>query len=84
MIKLFHQNGGNLSTTFHAYRRLNCLRKGPMSTQALKKMIQKFEETGDLRVMQEREGISNETVEEVAFAVVERESGSSILLQALE
>ena len=37
-----------------------------------KKMIQKFEETGYLGVKQERgrKRISNETVEEMAFAVV--------------
>ena len=49
-----------------------------MSRQALKKMIQKFEEIGDLGVMRGRgrKRISNETVEAVALAVVERESGS--------
>ena len=50
LIKLFYQNGGNLSTALREYRRLNCLRKGPMSRQALKTMIQKFEETEDLEV----------------------------------
>ena len=41
-------------------------------------MIQKFEETGYLGVKQERgrKRISNETVEEMALAVVEREFGS--------
>ena len=48
-----------------------------MSSQALKKMIQKFGETRDLGVMRGRvrKRISNEIVE-VAFDVVERESGS--------
>lgn len=54
LVKLFYQNGGNLSTALREYRRLKCLRKGPMSRQALKKMIQKFEETGDLGVMRRR------------------------------
>ena len=41
-------------------------------------MIQKFEEIGNLGVMRGRgrKRISNETVDEVAFAIVERESGS--------
>ena len=41
-------------------------------------MIQKLEETRDLGVMRGkgRKQISNETLEEVALAVVERESGS--------
>ena len=41
-------------------------------------MIQKVEETGDLGVIQGRgrKRISNEAAEEVAFDVVERESGS--------
>ena len=41
-------------------------------------MIQKFEETGDLGVMQGRgrPRISNETIEEVVFDIVERKSGS--------
>ena len=39
-------------------------------------MIQKFTETGCLCVMRGREQISNESVEEVTFAVLERESGS--------
>ena len=46
-------------------------------------MIQKFKETGDLRGMRGRERTSNETTEEVAFAVVEG-SVSSILLQAFK
>ena len=44
----------------------------------MEKMIQKFVETRDLGVMQERgrKRISNEAVEAVAFDVVERESSS--------
>ena len=49
-----------------------------MSRQALKKIIQKFEKTKDLSVVRGRgrKQISYETVEEVAFDVVERESDS--------
>ena len=49
-----------------------------MLSQALKKKIKKFEETGDFGVMQGRgwKRNSNETVKEVALAVLEKESGS--------
>ena len=78
LIKLLYENGGDLTTAFREYRSLNCLRKSPMSRQVLKKMIQKFHETGDLSVRRERgrKRISNETAEEVASVVVERESSS--------
>ena len=77
LIKLFYQNGGNLSIALPEYRRLNCLRKGSMSKQALKKMVQNFKEIEDLSVMRgrRRKRISNEILE-VAYAVVESESGS--------
>ena len=76
LIKLFYQNGSNLSIALRDYRRLNCLRKGSKSRQALRKIIQKFQETGDSGIMQGRgrKRVSNETVLEVAHAVVERES----------
>ena len=51
-----------------------------MSRQALKKMIQKFEKTGDLGVVRgrERKQISNKTEEEVAFDVVRKRVEFSI------
>ena len=51
-----------------------------MSRQALQKKIQKFEETGHLGVIlgRGRKRILNETVKEVAFDAVERESGSQM------
>lgn len=78
LVKLFYQNGNNLSSALREYRRLKGLRKGPMSRQALKKMMTKFEETGELRVLQGRgrKRISQETAEEVALAVVDRASAS--------
>ena len=78
LIKLFYQNGSNLSIALREYRRLNCLRKGPMSRHALKKMIQKFDATWNLGMMRGkgRKRISNETVEKVALAVLEIKSGS--------
>ena len=79
LIKLFYENGGSLSTALHISRRLNYLRKGATSRQALKKkMIQKFKETGVSGVIRgrQRKRISNENIEDVTFTVVERESGS--------
>ena len=51
---------------------LELFAKCPMSRQALKKIIKKFEETGYLHVIRGRERISNETVEKVAYASFER------------
>ncbi|GBN13602.1 hypothetical protein AVEN_260752-1 [Araneus ventricosus] len=78
LTKLFHQNDSNLSTALRDYRRLKGLQKGTMSRQALKKMITKFEDAGELGVLQGRlrKRLSNETAEEVALAVVEIASGS--------
>ncbi|GBM22131.1 hypothetical protein AVEN_266490-1 [Araneus ventricosus] len=50
LMKLFYQNGSNLSTALREYRLLKGLRKGSMSRQALKK-ITKFEETRELGVL---------------------------------
>ena len=73
LIKLFYQISCNLSTALREYRRLNRLRKAPMSRQDLKNTIQKFEETRDLGVMRgrERKRILNEAVKDEIFAVVE-------------
>ncbi|GBN77288.1 hypothetical protein AVEN_170385-1 [Araneus ventricosus] len=72
-VKLFYQNDSNLSTSLREYRRLKSLRKGHMLRQALKKMITKFEETGEFGVLQGKgqQRLSNETVEEVVLSVVE-------------
>ncbi|GBN06495.1 hypothetical protein AVEN_140577-1 [Araneus ventricosus] len=77
LTKLFHENDSNLSTALPEYRRLKGLQKGPMSRQALKKMITKFEEAGELGVLQGRcrNWLSNETEEEIPLAVVGRASG---------
>ena len=63
------------------YRSLNCLQKGrekAMSRKGFKNMTENNEVTGDLGVMRGRgrKWISNETVQEVAFAVVRREFSS--------
>ncbi|GBN09478.1 hypothetical protein AVEN_269293-1 [Araneus ventricosus] len=73
-MKLFHQISSNLSTTLREYRRLKGLWKGPTLKKALKYTITKFEETGKLDVLlgRGRKRLSDETVEEVTFAVIER------------
>ncbi|GBM52533.1 hypothetical protein AVEN_230564-1 [Araneus ventricosus] len=85
LIKMFFQNGSNLSTALREYRRLKGLRKGPMLRQALKKMITKIEETWELGVLQGRghKQFSNESAEEFALAVVERVSGSQYSLTSI-
>ncbi|GBN03904.1 hypothetical protein AVEN_221701-1 [Araneus ventricosus] len=74
LTKLFYKNDSNLSTSLREYRSLKSLRKGPMSRQALKRMITKFEETGELGVLQGRwrKRLLNETAEKVALAVVDK------------
>ncbi|GFV19737.1 uncharacterized protein TNCV_479631 [Trichonephila clavipes] len=54
------------------------LRKGLISKIGLRKMIMKFEETGNLGVLPRRgrKPVGTETVEEVATAIVERTSSS--------
>ncbi|KFM69287.1 hypothetical protein X975_02108, partial [Stegodyphus mimosarum] len=49
-----------------------------MSKNGLKKMIMEFEETRDLGVLSGngRKPVANETIEEIATAVVERASSS--------
>ncbi|GBM99497.1 hypothetical protein AVEN_119776-1 [Araneus ventricosus] len=54
LMKFFYQNGSNLSTAMREYRRLEGLRKVLKSRQALKKMITKFKETGELGMLQGR------------------------------
>ncbi|GBN13339.1 hypothetical protein AVEN_136095-1 [Araneus ventricosus] len=54
------------------------IRRGPMSPCALRKMIQKFETTGDLGIFpgRRRKQIPSSSVEDVATAVVEASSQS--------
>ncbi|GFT35476.1 hypothetical protein TNCV_1717941, partial [Trichonephila clavipes] len=48
--KLFYQNGSNHLAALFENRRLKHLQKGPVSRIDLKKIIVKFEDTGDLDV----------------------------------
>lgn len=77
--RLFHQKDNNLLIALRENHYLKGLRKGPISSQALKKIISNFEEIGELIRLQWGEWlrISNEKAEEVAFPVVERLFGYS-------
>ncbi|GFW88899.1 uncharacterized protein TNCV_2683331 [Trichonephila clavipes] len=72
VVKLFYQNGSNHLAALREYRRLKDLQKGALSRIDLRKMIMKFEETGDLGVLpgRERKPVGVETVEEIAIAVI--------------
>ena len=54
LVKLFYLNGSKSSAALREYRHMKGLRRGPMSTNGLKKkkvmMMMKFENTGDLGV----------------------------------
>ena len=54
LVKLFYLNGSKSSTTLREYRRMKGLRSGPMSTNGLKKMMMKFDNTGDFCVAPQR------------------------------
>ncbi|GFW59740.1 uncharacterized protein TNCV_4718321 [Trichonephila clavipes] len=74
LVKLFYQNGSNHLAALREYRRLKDLRKGSTARIGLRKMIMKFEETGNFFGCAARK--RTETVEEVATAMVERASSS--------
>ncbi|GFW28799.1 hypothetical protein TNCV_201221 [Trichonephila clavipes] len=67
------------------YHHLKDLPKGPISRIDLKKMIMKFQETGDLGVLpgRGRKPVRTESVQEVATAVVERASSSPSILRQM-
>ena len=74
LVKLFYLNGSKSSAALREYRRMKGLRRGPMSTNGLKKMVMKFESTGDFGVApgRGRWPIPMEFVDEVAVAVADR------------
>ena len=76
LVKLFHLNGSKSSTALREYRCMKGLRRGPMSTNELKKkMMMKFENTGNFGAEPGRGRQSTspmEVVDEVAVAVADR------------
>ncbi|GFT32039.1 hypothetical protein TNCV_3468721 [Trichonephila clavipes] len=76
-------NGSNHLAALCEYRRLKDLQKGLISRIGLRKMIIKFEETGNLSMLpgRGRKSVGTETGEEVAIAVVERATTVPSFLQ---
>lgn len=79
IVKLFYQNESNASAALRAYRRMKNLRRGPMSSSAVQRMIRKFEETGSLDVApgRGRRATQPATVDEVAIATAAAAASSS-------
>ena len=73
LVKLFHLNDSKSSAALRKYRRMKGLRRGHMSTNGLKKMMMKFENTGDFSVApgRGRRPIPMEVVDEVVVAVAD-------------
>ena len=46
LIKLYYQNGMNCAEVLRVYRRNHRLKRGPCTSQALRDLVKKFEETG--------------------------------------
>ena len=71
-MKLFYLNGNKISAAVREHRRKKGLRRGPMSTNGLKKMM-KFENAGDFGVAGGgRWPFPMEVVDEVAMAAADR------------
>ncbi|GFX20009.1 agmatinase, mitochondrial [Trichonephila clavipes] len=54
LVKLYYQNGNSATKALRKFRSLKRLRKGPLSSQGLTKMIRKFEATGTLGIQSGR------------------------------
>ncbi|KAJ4431716.1 hypothetical protein ANN_20318 [Periplaneta americana] len=50
LVKLFYQNGSNSNAALREYRRQKQLRRGPMSSNGLKNMMERFEERDEFGV----------------------------------
>lgn len=78
LVKLFYLNQSSAPAALREYRTCNNLRKGPISINALKNLIKKFEETGSLAVRpgRGRKPVSEQTATDVATALVESSHGA--------
>lgn len=76
LVKLYYQNDDSAATALRRFRTLKNLRTGPMTTEGLRKMVLKFEQTGSLSLKpgRGRKPIDVTAVEGVATAL---EEGSS-------
>ena len=59
LVKLFSQNQQNSITALRKFCRIEQIRRGPISSYALCKMMQKFDATGHLAFSQVEEGIKS-------------------------
>ena len=74
LVKIFYLNGSKSNAALREYRRMEELRRGPKSTNVLKKMVMKFVKTGDFGVAHGRGKLSIpiEVVDDVAVAIADR------------
>ncbi|GBM60329.1 hypothetical protein AVEN_108115-1 [Araneus ventricosus] len=81
LVKLFHKNGDCATIALKRFRTLEGLRSGsgPMTVFGLKKMMDKFEESGSFGVKcgRGKKAIASTSVEDVATALQEASSTSS-------
>ncbi|GBM24654.1 hypothetical protein AVEN_272884-1 [Araneus ventricosus] len=77
-VKLFYLTQKNSVAAVKEFRRMKQIRRGPMSPCALRKMIQKFETTGQLGILpgKGRNQILSSSVVDAATAFVEASSQS--------
>ncbi|GBM05075.1 hypothetical protein AVEN_210789-1 [Araneus ventricosus] len=75
LVKLFYKNGDCAAIALKKFRTLKGLRSdfGPMTTFSLKKIFDKFEESGsfDVKCGRARKAIASTSVEDVATAMQE-------------
>ena len=73
-MNLFYENKENAAAAPRKFRLIKNIRKGPLHPEALKRMIARFEKTGDLRVQpgRGRKPTRSDIVEDVATAIVEQ------------
>ncbi|GBM61562.1 hypothetical protein AVEN_96160-1 [Araneus ventricosus] len=78
LVKLFHKNGDCAAIALKKFRTLKGLRSGsgPITAFGLKKMIDKFEESGsfDVKCGRRRKAIASTSAEDVATALQEASS----------
>ncbi|GFW61742.1 DUF4817 domain-containing protein [Trichonephila clavipes] len=78
LVKLFYQIQNKLVVAGKKFRHMKRIRRGPMSSYALLKIIQKFERTGQLVFLlgREQKHTPSSSIENEATAVVEANSQS--------
>lgn len=74
LLKLFYKNGECALTAIRRFRTLKSIKSGPITTNGLRKMIAKFEETGSFHVKRGRgrKPVSAAALEDVATALQEQ------------